>query len=455
MNALTSLGQIGAHEALGVMTDALDDPTLRRYVPTALEGIAEDVNKESGWRDIKALREKLVKTMENQDTSRVVRAYRIAAADALYQFKGGVDALKDYIENEENPNFKRHATAGLIINDHGVDPDHPDHDLVKEMLVPGLRVEKLHKKYTGKGIEMAIVDGGYVDRTYEEGFQDRVKWPPSARQPEHPHPTMVMTTAAGNGKLKGVAPDALVYSDKWPDFAGADPMEVYKKIIEGKLRGENKISVINNSWGFNNNGVIMFQDVREVLAEFKKVVDMAERAGIQIVFSAGNSGEEMGVPSLGTLGLFGVDIDKLTGEDKETLDYILDKVVLVGASNTQGFDDDRSKHIIAEFSSIGDSLNDKLTPTVVAPGVDMMVYSHENGKNPRELVNGTSFSGPYVSGLIALMQQANPKLKPADIRNILKGTAVKLDDVPETYQGHGEVDPIAAVEKAANYRKRS
>ena len=37
-----------------------------------------------------------------------------------------------------------------------------------------------------------------------------------------------------------------MYSDKWPDFGSYDPMDVYKKIIEGKLRGENNIRVINN-----------------------------------------------------------------------------------------------------------------------------------------------------------------------------------------------------------------
>lgn len=455
LNALMALGQIGKADALDVMTDALDDPTLRRYVPDALKGIAEDANENAHWRKLKTARGKLIGLMENPDVSRLVRAIRLSAGNALFQFKGGVDDLKQFIESTDNPNFKRQAIAALIANDYAVDPKHPDHAIVKALLYPGLGVEKLHARgVTGKGVEMAIVDGGYVDKGNTAEFQDRVKLPPSARNPEHEHPTMVMTTAAGNGKLKGVAPEALVYSDKWPELGGDNPMEVYKKIIEGKLRGENNIRVINNSWGFQQNGVVMFKDVRDILKEFKNVVDMAERAGIQIVFSAGNSGEELGIPGIGTLGLFGLDVDKLTSDDRKILDYILDRVVLVGASNTQGFDNDRSKHTIAPFSSVGDSMDNKMRPTVVAPGVDMMVNSWENGKRPKELVNGTSFSGPYVTGLIALMFQVNPNLKPDQIRSILKSTAVPLEGVPDTYQGAGEVDPQAAIAKAESYGRR-
>jgi serine protease AprX len=280
-----------------------------------------------------------------------------------------------------------------------------------------------------------------------------VRLPAKAGDTEHTHPTMVATTAAGNGKIKGVAPEATIYSDKWPDLGGADPMEVYKKIIEGKLRGENNIRVINNSWGLTSNNAIIFKEIRDVLKEFKKVVDMAEKAGIQIVFSAGNEGEELGFPSVGTLSLFGLDIDKLTDDQQKDLDYILDKVVLVGATNTQG-SEDRNKHLLAEFSSLGDSLNRKLIPTVVAPGVDMMVYGYEDGKRFKDLVNGTSFSGPYVSGLVSLLFQVNPKLRPDQVRSILKTTSVKLPNLPDTYQGYGEVDPHAAVDKAKNFGRR-
>lgn len=452
--SIQSLGRIGDSKAVDVMLDALDDPGLKAQTLPALAQLGPDANNKLSWQKLKQVRDKLSHVMSDPSTTRLTRAVRIDAANTLYQFKGGADVLKEYIAATDNPNFKRHALAGLIKNGHGLDPGHADHDLVKGQIYPGLGVEKLHAKgLTGKGVEMAIIDGGYVDGANKEAFQNRVKLPAEFVTPEHYHPTMVMSTAAGNGKLKGVAPDATVYSDKWPELGGPQPMEVYKKLIEGKLRGENNVRVINNSWGFSDNGVIVYQDIRNILKEFKKVVDLAEKAGILFTFAAGNEGEDQGIPSLGTLTLFGIDVDKLATDSRKDLDYILDKVVVVGAINTQDSSDYKDFRL-AEFSSVGDSLNSKLKPTVLAPGVDMMVYSWENGhKPPMELVNGTSFADPFVTGLAALMFQKNPDLTPAQARTILKTTAIKLPNLPDSFQGYGVVDPQAAVAKAQGYGK--
>ncbi len=453
LNSLAALGDIGRSEALDVMLDALDDAVLKNFVPEPLGQIAEHANQNASDEQIRQAKTKLVRLMETPNTTRAMRAVRIKAASALYQFKDGVKDIKAFVERTPDPNFRRHALSALLSHDHGLEADHEDHSLVRSLIHPGLGIEQLHQQgVTGKGVQMAIVDGGYVDPENEEAFQDRVKLPAAAEDPEHTHPTMVMSTAAANGKLKGVAPDAVVFSDKWPDFQAKDTMAVYKKMIEGKLRGENDIRVINNSWGFSNPNAILHKDVRTILRDYKKVVDLAEKAGIQMVFAAGNEGEGMAFPKVGTLSVFGLDLDKLTQEDAKTVDYILDKVILAGALNTQGDDQNRAQHRIADFSSRGDSLNTRLVPTVLAPGADMMVYSWDQYKgNPKTLVNGTSFASPYVSGLLSLMLQQNPNLSPAALREILKQTAVPLPDVPRSEQGHGVVDPQAAVKLAASY----
>ncbi len=456
LNALLALGRIGDAKALDVMLDAVDDPILRPYVLEPLGRLAKSTNAQNDVKALENVRDKLVRVIESPDTGRMMRAIRLRAADALFQFDGGAESIKNFAKRTSDPNFKRQALSVLVSNNYALDPSHPDHPLVRALTVPELNVEMIHNGgITGKGVDMSVIDGGYVDQNNHEAFQDRVKLPANAEHSEDEHPTMVSSTAAANGKLKGVAPSAIIYSDQWPDFDAADPMAVYKKIIEGKLRGENNVRVINNSWGFNNQNIVVFKEIRDILKQFKTVVDLAERAGIQIVFAAGNSGEEPGLPKLGTLSLFGVDIEKLTAEDQKTLDYILDKVILVGAVNTQGSSDIR-QHRVAEFSSVGDSLNNKLAPAVVAPGVDMMTYSwgEKNGNKPKELVNGTSFASPFVSGVVALMMEANPKLTPVQVRDILKKTAVKLPNVPVTLQGAGEVDPQAVVRLAQESAKR-
>jgi subtilisin family serine protease len=66
------------------------------------------------------------------------------------------------------------------------------------------------------------------------------------------------------------------------------------------------------------------------------------------------------------------------------------------------------------------------------------------------MTSGTSFSAAYVSGLVALMLERNPALKPGEVRAILTKTARDLgapgrDDL----FGAGEADAFAAVSAVA------
>jgi serine protease AprX len=64
-------------------------------------------------------------------------------------------------------------------------------------------------------------------------------------------------------------------------------------------------------------------------------------------------------------------------------------------------------------------------------------------------VDGTSFAAPIVCSVIAQMLEANDRLSPAKIKEILTQTARKLPDYPSEPQGYGMVQASAAVEMAA------
>jgi subtilisin family serine protease len=69
--------------------------------------------------------------------------------------------------------------------------------------------------------------------------------------------------------------------------------------------------------------------------------------------------------------------------------------------------------------------------------------------NSIQAKSGTSMAAPHVAGVAALLKQANSKLSPLQIANIIRGTAKDMTDgCPTAGCGSGIVDAAAAVEKA-------
>ena len=69
-------------------------------------------------------------------------------------------------------------------------------------------------------------------------------------------------------------------------------------------------------------------------------------------------------------------------------------------------------------------------------------------------VDGTSFSAPVVSSLVAQMIEANPAITPQAVKRILISTAERLPGYEVDRQGWGVVDPRRAVEAALAMKAR-
>src|SRR5678816_4249690 len=69
-----------------------------------------------------------------------------------------------------------------------------------------------------------------------------------------------------------------------------------------------------------------------------------------------------------------------------------------------------------------------------------------------KFVDGTSFAAPIVSSIVACMLEANPKLRPQQVKRILIDTAERVDGVEVDRQGWGVVTPRRAVEMAVRAR---
>lgn len=124
---------------------------------------------------------------------------------------------------------------------------------------------------------------------------------------------------------------------------------------------------------------------------------------------------------------------------------------------------------IGSFSSYGPTLDDRIKPDIAAPGVNIgssfssytdASYSAVatvdfNGRTyPFAKISGTSMSGPMVSGVVALILDANPYLSPEQIKAIIKETA-RTDNftgvIPaegSVRWGAGKVNAYAAIQMA-------
>jgi subtilisin family serine protease/phosphodiesterase/alkaline phosphatase D-like protein len=139
-----------------------------------------------------------------------------------------------------------------------------------------------------------------------------------------------------------------------------------------------------------------------------------------------------------------------------------DKAIVVGAINDMGTitrDDDTmwGSSNYGPRMDDGDTDNmDELKPDVVAPGVNILA-AKSSTSTVYASYSGTSMATPHVSGIIALMLEANPDLTPQEIKDILHGTSempsgiepsTEYDDVYNYNWGWGMVDAYEAVRVA-------
>lgn len=121
--------------------------------------------------------------------------------------------------------------------------------------------------------------------------------------------------------------------------------------------------------------------------------------------------------------------------------------------------------VIADYSSVGPTVDGRVKPEVVAPGTNVISsfnsfymeanpnagdfnwvtsYCDFNNRRYAWINNvGTSMSAPVVAGAVALWLEANPRLSPDDVRDIFSRTCKRHDAglaYPNNYYGYGEID---------------
>ncbi len=118
-------------------------------------------------------------------------------------------------------------------------------------------------------------------------------------------------------------------------------------------------------------------------------------------------------------------------------------VIRVAASSTNQTPDNPTDDQIATFSSLADST--QWDPTIAAPGIEIGIRQPYGPIGQNLVVQGTSFSTPYVCGVIAMMLQRNPNLTFDQVKAKLQQTATFLPNYPIAAQGAGVINPVQAV----------
>jgi serine protease AprX len=278
--------------------------------------------------------------------------------------------------------------------------------------------------YSKNDIVIAVLDSG-VDISHRDlrgkllYWKDYVNGRPNAYD-DNGHGTQVAGVALGAGKQKrkfmGVAPQASLVAMKVLDNSGSGSVsdsiaaidEVISKRIEFNIRIINLSLAVSGS----SNG----KDAFSVAA------NRAVTSGIVVVVAAGNEGpriETIGSPSAAA------------------------KVITVGA----GADLGEHGFYLASFSSRGPTADGRIKPDLWAPGIRVQSTSNKDGYRS---ANGTSFAAPFVAGVVALMLEAQPTLRPGRIKTLLLRNAEKWAPGGKSNEaGKGRLQAYTAVTRAA------
>lgn len=321
----------------------------------------------------------------------------------------------------------------VVVNDSGIDATHPDLKFGQNVVENVQALTNLH-----------AVDG-MLPVTYLEGQPNSDL---GSGHGTHVAGSVGGTGAASAGKYQGAAPGAdIVGYGSGAVLLILDAVGGFDYALTKQFQFEHPIRVISNSWGSSGK----FDPLDPVsIASYETY-----KRGIVSVFAAGNDG---------------------SGEDTHNPYAQAPWVISVGASEKDavltGFSSRGRRGESASFTMPdGSSWTYHNEPTIVAPGVDIISTRASLGSLPLlaaeldlamiepaqvpfyTVMSGTSMATPHVSGVIALMLEANPNLTPSAVKDILERTATNMTGRLEWEAGAGHVNAYAAVAAAAGLRE--
>ena len=297
-----------------------------------------------------------------------------------------------------------------------------------------LKVSNIHwlhrLGYTGKGVTMMVMDGGFLNvdtvlyfaKMREEGrllgarnFVEHHASPFRVDQ----HGTMVLSCIAANlpGELIGSAPNVMVYLAKTEDGR-----------LESKIEEDNWVAgiewadslgclVLNSSLGYTTFDDTIatprhYKDMDGKTSRASQAATIAASKGLIVCCGAGNSG---------------ADKWKYIASPSDACD-----ILAVGAVNVN-----RGK---ANFSSFGPTADGRIKPDICAVGERTFVGT-PRGRTIQ--VDGTSVASPLLAGMVACLREAFPEKSNYEIMDAVRKSG-DLVHAPTPGLGNGIGDFLKA-----------
>ncbi|MEW6127019.1 MAG: S8 family serine peptidase [Acidobacteriota bacterium] len=365
-------------------------------------------------------------------------------------------------------------------------------------------------EYTGKGVTIAILDSGFyphadlvepVNRiiAYHDVTNPQASLNTNApAQAWQWHGTQTSVAACGNGFLsdgiyRGLASDAgvvLVKVSRQGRITDEQIVQGLRWVIENQERYN--IRIVSMSLGGD-------ADVALNESAVNQAAELAVGAGLVLVVAAGNSGcandphpiPPASAPSVITVGgyddnnelhnsspdlycsNFGATVDGLVKPE------IIAPAMWVAAPILPNTDAYKRAEALSHLATAPDYLLQSLielacnpecvlhgfatelwerselpgklyehTPQTIRALVEVCLRDSKIVATHYQHVDGTSFATPVVASVVAQMLEANPRLTPAAVKNILISTADRIPDTDVIRQGFGMLNARRAVEQA-------
>lgn len=282
--------------------------------------------------------------------------------------------------------------------------------------------DKLHEAgFRGAGMTIAVIDAGFhnvdriaaMDNLHILGTKDFVNAQADIYA-ESSHGTMVLSCIGMNrpGVMTGTAPEASFWLLRSEDEYSEHLVEQDYWAAAVEFADSVGVDVLNTSLGYyafdDKSKNYRYRDLDGRTALMSRQASRIADKGMVLVCSAGNSGSG--------------SWKKLTPPGDA------DNVLTVGAVAKNA--------VLAPFSSIGNTADNRIKPDVVAVGYGAEVIGTDGNQGR---ANGTSFSSPIMCGMVACLWQARPELTAKELIELVRRSGDRAD-FPDNIYGYGVPD---------------